>query len=122
MMVMNRALVFELDTLLVEQYDPPAEYDVWWEEVKQCTELDSGIEVRAAWGWLTMPGDAFTIAGDGPFGGWTSTETHAVVILQKYRNSKRLVQHEMVHVLMHENNLKTGHDSGHFEMCGLQAQ
>jgi hypothetical protein len=90
--------------------------------VQQCSGLRTTVKIRIAWSWFAVKGDAFTVEGAGPFAGWTSVQTHGVLLLSKYVMNERLVKHEMLHALMHEKNMKAGHGSGHFEKCGLQNQ
>ncbi len=111
--------IYEADSTNLMRYEPSEMYEIWWKQVKSCSKLESDIDIRLAWAWLSVLGDAFTLDGTGPFGGYTFISTHTVLVLEKLKYDKWTIQHEMVHVLMHENNLPVGHDPKYFGPCGV---
>jgi hypothetical protein len=118
-LLMSRDSIFDVDTIFVRQYDPPAVYDLWWKEVQHCAGIKGTLY---AWSWIAVPGDGFMVRGAGPFPGYTAVEQSNFLVLEKYIYNKLLIQHEMLHALLWMKGFGAGHDTGHFEMCELQAQ
>jgi hypothetical protein len=115
---MNRDSIFDVDTIRVQQYAPPAEYAEWWAAVEKCSGLTASAE---GWSWIAVPGDGFLVKGRGPFPGYAAVEDHNFLVLRKYVFNESLVKHEMLHAVLWMNGRGDGHPE-EFNTCGLQAQ
>lgn len=117
-LMMARDSVFDVDSVLVHQYEPPAIYGEWFEQVQMCSGLKGSLY---GWTWTAVPGDGFLVQGHGPFPGYTAVEHSNFLVLRKYIMNEKLVQHEMLHALLWQNGRGAGHPA-EFDRCELQAQ
>lgn len=117
-LLMARDSVFNIDSVLVTQYEAPAIYGVWFLQVERCSKLAGTLD---GWTWTAVPGDGFLVKGNGPFPGYAAVEHHNYLVLRKYIMNEKLVKHEMLHGLLWQHGQGPGHPH-EFDDCELQAQ
>lgn len=121
-MLIQRDRIVEVDTMQLFQYPAPQIYGQWMTEMQHCTGLKSERTITPNdISWISVPGDAFTVHGQGPVPGWTVLEHNNVLLLEKYVMNERLVKHEMAHILQGVEALSRNHTEEWWLRCELIA-
>lgn len=105
---------------LVDEYKPPFIYQVWWNEVKQCGELQSiPDEYFSHLRWHYVTADAFKAFDDGPFLGLTYPILDNIWIASPYLLSSPVIKHEMLHYLLWQSGRFSSSHPIEFFKCNL---
>ncbi|MEO8879385.1 MAG: hypothetical protein ABI446_03235 [Gemmatimonadaceae bacterium] len=79
-----------------KSFDPPAEYQLWWQLVESCSGLHQSLSSIE---WYVVPGDAgFPVSGGDYDGYWFEQGNH-IVLTAATRTNGAMVRHEMLHAL-----------------------
>lgn len=78
------------------RFTPPEEYRAWWAQMEACAGYQKDFDAVR---WYTVPGNPTFISHDGHVVLGTSMP-HQIWIAESLTGYKRLVQHEMLHVLL----------------------
>lgn len=80
-----------------QPFTAPAIYRQWYSELEVCSGLKGNYD---AIGFFTMP-DPYTASGEDAGGTWR--REHTILIREDQTNTKWLVEHEMMHDLLHSD-------------------
>jgi hypothetical protein len=76
---------------------PPPPYSAWWAEVAASCDCTPATTLSAI-AWYVVPGETFTYRGMQSAAAWD--EDNLIVLARRWRDSKAVVQHEMLHAIL----------------------
>ena len=91
---------------LVMLYREPAFYADWWAEVAAC----SGLPRKRAWAFGAVRAGTFPVEGTAQVA-YTFARTRIILVVQPGADKRALVEHEMLHALLFDND--SSYQGGH---------
>lgn len=103
-------------------YSQPAIYATWWREIAECEGLESFPDITPLVHFFEVKAPDFLVVGVGSVLGATFPLDGQIFIATPFLWDKRLVEHEMMHILLWLNGYNFGeyHPAEFFDVCGLK--